>query len=119
MRANGPEPVLIQLKQAAQESEELESAFADLEAFEAREQLTVQKKWAGGKYIELLSFPDTFTEAQALGVITRLKELSYIEKVVAVSAFNLEFNAADFEREFAAAEQIPDATKRGLDTGSA
>jgi hypothetical protein len=46
----------------------------------------------------MLSFPSNFTEQQALAVIAALNQLPALEKVVPVSASNLEFNVADFTR---------------------
>jgi subtilisin family serine protease len=75
----------------------------------------VEKRWAGVKYLELVSFPKNFTEAQALAVVTKLQQLPSVEKVVAFSAFNLEFRSGDFSREFKANQAIPDVARRGFD----
>ncbi len=118
MRDNGPEPIIIQLKQSLLESETLDTELAALALLETEEGMTVEKRWAGVKYLELLSFPPSFTEEQALAVIDKFQQTASIEKVVAVSAFNLEFTPGDFGQEFGPTELIPDAVRRALDNAS-
>lgn len=62
-----------------------------------------------------ISFPATFNETKALSVIAALQKLPCVEKVVAASAANLEFDATDFANAFAPSDSIPDAARRGLD----
>ena len=63
----------------------------------------------------MLSFPSNFTEEHALAVIATLEQLPAVEKVVAASASNLEFQPADFTREYGANQTIPEIARRGLD----
>jgi hypothetical protein len=83
----------------------------------ARDQngLHVLKWWAGPKLLVMLSFPSNFTEQQALTVIGTLQELPAVEKVVAVSAFNLHFRSGDFVRAYGPNDTIPDVARRGFD----
>jgi hypothetical protein len=119
MRDNGPEPIIVEIKQSLRQSEALDSELAALAAFERDSHLRVEKHWAGAKYLELVSFPKDLGEKQALGILAKLQQLPSVEKVVALSAFNLEFRQGDFAREFAASQQISDATRRGFDVDRA
>jgi hypothetical protein len=114
MTDNGPERILIQLKQSLLDSQTLDTELANLALLEAEQGMTVQKRWAGVKYIELLSFPSNYTETQALAVVDVFQHTTSIDKVVALSAFNLEFQLGDFGQEFAPTDVIPDAVRRAL-----
>ena len=112
---NGPERVVVQLKESIRQSDQLDSALATLTSFQASSGVTVQKRWVGAKYLELVSFPKDFSEAQALSVIATIQQMSAVEKVVPVSALNLEFRTADFARPYDPSDTIPDAARRGFD----
>lgn len=114
MTGHGPEPIIIQIKESLRKSDSLDVEVAKIKAFEQDNQLTAVKRWAGTKFLELLSFPARFTEAQALAVIAKLQQSPAIEKVVAYSAFNLEFKSSDFAHEFGPNEVVPEGMKRGL-----
>ena len=115
MRENGPEPVFIQIKESLRQSDALDAELANLASFQQGASLTVVKRWAGRKYLELVAFPEAFTREQALAVIAQLQTLAAVEKVVTASAYNLEFRSADFAREYAPDQTIPDAARRGFD----
>jgi subtilisin family serine protease len=115
MRESGPEPIIVQLKESLRQSDDLDSELAKLASVERESSVAVEKRWAGVKYLELVSFPKNFTEAQALAVVAKLQQLPSVEKVVAFSAFNLEFRSGDFSREFKGNQAIPDVARRGFD----
>lgn len=115
MRDNGPEPIIVQVKQSLLLSDELDTQLNGLAALQQEKGVKIEKWWANGKLLELVSFPENFTEATALAAIDALQASSAVEKVVTVSAFNLEFKDADFAREYPAGQPIPDAARRGLD----
>lgn len=115
MRESGPEPIIVQVKESLRQSDDLDSELAKLASVERASSVAVEKRWAGVKYLELISFPKNFTEAQALAVVAKLQQLPSVEKVVALSAFNLEFRSGDFSREFKANQAIPEVARRGLD----
>lgn len=115
MRDNGPEPVIVQIKDSLRLSADLDSSLEALATLQADAGVNVEKWWAGGKLLELVSFPQGFTEKQALEVLKALQDSAAVEKVVAVSAFNLEFKPGDFAREYASNQSIPEAARRGLD----
>jgi subtilisin family serine protease len=112
----GPEPVIVQLKEAARKSDTIDIDLGRLHSIETSSGVAVVQRWVGRKYVEEISFPATFTESKALSVIAALQQLSSVEKVVAVSAANLEFDPADFSNRYAASDLIPDSVKRGFDT---
>jgi thermitase len=118
MTDTGPENILIQIKQSLLTSGTLDTELASLALFENQQGMTVQKRWAGVKYIELLSFKPSTTEQQAEAIVTSFQQLPYIEKVVAASAFNLEFQTGDFGQEFAPNDVIPDPVRRALANNS-
>lgn len=70
---------------------------------------------AGNKLLVMLSFGSRVTKQQAMQVIARLQQHPAVEKVVPVSAANLEFKAGDFRRQYAATDSIPDPARRGFD----
>src|SRR6267143_3078524 len=115
MRENGPEPVIVQIKESLRLSDDLDNRLSQLEAAHSQNGLTVRKWFAGNKLLLMLSFPSNFTEQHALAVIATLEQLPAVEKVVAVSAFNLEFKPADFVRAYVSNQTIPEAARRGLD----
>jgi subtilisin family serine protease len=115
MRESGPEPIIVQIKESVRQSDDLDSELAKLASVERESSVAVEKRWAGVKYLELVSFSKNFTEAQALAVVAKLQQLPSVEKVVAFSAFNLEFRSGDFSREFKANQAIPDVARRGFD----
>ncbi len=114
MRENGPEPVIVQLKQSIRRSDTLEADLASFAQVQRLHGLRVERRWAGVKYLQRVGFPAEFSRERALAVIATLQQLSYVEKVVATSAFNLEFKALDFVRGFSPTEVIPEAAKRVL-----
>jgi hypothetical protein len=119
MRANGPEPIIIQIKESLRLSDDLDNRLSQLAAAHSQNGLSVVKWHAGEKLLVMLSFPSNFSEQRALAVIALLQQLPAVEKVVAASAANLEFNAADFSREYASNQAMPEAARRGLDRDEA
>ncbi|MEY2521398.1 MAG: thermitase [Verrucomicrobiota bacterium] len=115
MRANGPEPVIVQIKESLRTSDDLDNRLDELVSVRNQNRLSVVKWWAGRKLLVMLSFPTNFTEQQAAAVIVRLQQLAAVEKVVPVSAFNLYFRSGDFVRSYGASEPIPDVSRRGFD----
>jgi hypothetical protein len=115
MRPDGPEPIIVQIKESLRLSDDLDNRLSQLEAAHSQNGLTVRKWCAGNKLLLMVSFPSNFTEQQALTVISRLQLLPAVEKVVAVSAANLEFKPADFVRQYASNQAMPEAARRGLD----
>src|SRR5437879_3763162 len=91
MRANGPEPIIVQIKESLRTSDDLDNRLNELTSARNQNHLSVTKWWAGSKLLVLLSFPANFTERQANAVVARLQQLPAVEKVVPVSAFNLHF----------------------------
>lgn len=114
-RENGPEPIIVQIKESLRLSDGLDNRLSELEAVHHQNGLTVKKWYAGNKLLVMLSFPPSFTEQQALAVIARLQQLPAVEKVVAASAANLEFKTADFAREYPSNHAMPEHARRGLD----
>jgi thermitase len=112
---DGPEPVIVQLKQSLRTSDDLDAKLTELALLERQCGVAVIKRWAGPKYLELISFPKDFTEDQALAVVAKLQKLPSLEKVVALSAFNLEFKSGDFVRAYLPGDAIPDVARRGFD----
>lgn len=115
MRENGPEPIFIQIKESLRQSDALDAELAALASFQQSAGLTVTRRWAGPKLLEVALFPETFTREQALAVISQLQALAAVEKVVTASAYNLEFRSGDFARAYAPNQPIPDAARRGFD----
>ena len=115
MRESGPEPIFVQIKESLRQSDDLDAELAKLAALQRESSLRVDKRWAGPKFLEQISFPKNFTEEEALAVIAKLQQLPAVEKVVALSAYNLEFRSGDFSREFAGNQAIPDVARRGFD----
>jgi subtilisin family serine protease len=115
MRDNGPEPIIVQIRESLRLSDDLDNHLSQLETTRNRDALDVVKWCVGNKLLVMLSFPSNYTERQALAVIGRLQSLPAVEKVVAVSASNLEFAPADFTREYTSNQAIPEAARRGLD----
>jgi len=112
---NGFEPIFIEVKPSLRLSLDFDSHLQALAAIEAELGLTVMKRFAGPKYIELVAFPASFSREQARAAIVVLQQQTYVEKVVAASAFNLGFRSGDFARAYAPNETIPEAIRRGLD----
>lgn len=94
MRANGPEPIIGQIKESLRPSDDLDTRLNELATRRQQERLTVEKWWAGTKLLVMLSFASNATEQQALAIIARLQQSAAVEKVVPVSAYNLHFNRA-------------------------
>lgn len=115
MRDNGPEPIILQVKESLRLSDDLDTALNKLAQLQREAGVTVEKSWAGPKLLQLVSFPKNFTEEEAVAVINALKECDAVEKVVPVSASNLEFKPVDFVREYPSNQAIPEAARRGLD----
>src|SRR5664279_4048041 len=108
MRDDGPEPIIVQIKEPLRLSDDLDNRLSELAAAHNQNGLSVRKWCAGEKLIVMLSFPSNFTEQHALAVISALQQLPAVEKVVAASASNLEFNATDFNREYASNQTMPE-----------
>jgi hypothetical protein len=115
MRENGPEPIIVQIKESLRTSDDLDNRLSELVALRQQQRMKVEKWWAGRKLLVMLSFPTNFTEQEALGVIARLEQSPAVEKLVAVSAYNLHFESGDFARTYGANDTIPDAARRGFD----
>lgn len=115
MRPNGPEPIIVQIKESLRTSDDLDQRLSELASKQHQNRLKVEKWWAGAKLLVMLSFPSNFTEQQALAVIGKLQQLPAVEKVVAVSAYNLHFRSGDFAREFGPQEAMPETARRGFD----
>jgi subtilisin family serine protease len=115
MRPNGPEPIIVQIKESFRTSDELDNRLNELTSTRNQNHLSVVKWWAGSKLLVMLSFPANFTERQATTVIAKLQQLAAVEKVVEVSAFNLHFRSGDFVREYGPNDTIPDVARRGFD----
>lgn len=115
MRESGPEPIIIQIKESLRQSDDLDAELPKLADIQRESSLRVDKRWAGPKFLELISFPKNFTEDEALAVIAKLQQLPAVEKVVALSAYNLEFRSGDFSREFPGNQAVPDVVRRGFD----
>ena len=115
MRESGPEPIIVQIKESLRQSDDLDAELAKLAALQRKSSLRVEKRWAGPKFLEQISFPKNFTEEEALAVIAKLQQLPAVEKVVSLSAYNLEFRSGDFSREFAGNKAVPDVARRGFD----
>lgn len=115
MRPNGPEPIIIQIKESLRLSDDLDDRLNELASTHGQHGLHVAKWWAGRKFLVMLSFPPDFTEQHALAVIETLEQLPAVEKVVPVSAFNLHFRSGDFVRAYNPNQTIPDVARRGFD----
>lgn len=113
MRENGPEPIIVQIKESLRLSDDLDNRLSQLAAVHNQSGLTVKKWYAGNKLLVMLSFPSSFTEQQAAAVITALQQLPAVEKVVPVSAANLEFRTADFARGYPSNQAMPEQARRG------
>ena len=111
----GPEPVIVQIKESLRTSDDLDNRLNELAAVRNQNRLSVVKWWAGSKLLVMVSFPSNFTERQATAAIAKLQQLPAVEKVVAVSAFNLHFRSGDFTRSYGANDAIPDVARRGFD----
>ena len=94
MRANGPEPIIVQIKESLRLSDDLDNRLNEFASARSQNGLSVLKWWAGSKLLVLLSFPPNFTEQRALAVIGKLQQLPVVERVVAASAFNLHFRSS-------------------------
>ena len=97
-RENGPEPVILQIKESARKSDTLDGELALLAEAQHRHHLRVERRWAGRKYLELLAFPEGHTRDRAQAVIVELRSFPFIEKVIPVSASALEFKAEGVRR---------------------
>ena len=115
MRTNGPEPIVVQIKESLRTSDDLDNRLSELASARNQNGLSVTKWWAGNKFLVMLSFPANFTERQANDAIAKLQQLAAVEKVVPVSAFNLHFRSGDFVREYGPNDTIPDVARRGFD----
>ena len=115
MRENGPEPIIVQIKESVRLSDQLDDRLDELASTYTKDGLQIVQRWAGSKFLFMLSFPSNFTEEKAVAAIRRLEELPGVEKVVPVSAFNLHFRSGDFKRSYDPTETVPDVARRGLD----
>lgn len=115
MRANGPEPIIVQIKESLRISDDLDTRLNELATARQQNGMGVVKWWAGRRLLVMLSFPSNFTQQQAMRVITKLEQLAAVEKVVPVSGYNLEFKSGDFVRGYEPSDAIPDVARRGFD----
>jgi thermitase len=115
MGENGPEPVIVQLKESVRKSDSLDAELTSLAATQRLHGVQVERRWVGPKYLERVAFPKSFSKEQALAAIQTLERLPCVEKVVPASAFNLEFRAGDFVRSYSPDDKIPEPAMRGLD----
>lgn len=115
MRDSGPEPVIVQIKDSLRTSDDLDERLAGLLTLGRQNHLKLEQWWAGSKLLALISFPSTFSEQRALDVVAQLQQSAAVEKVVALSAQNLEFKPVDFERAYRPDQTMPDAARRGFD----
>lgn len=115
MRDNGPEPVIVQIKESLRTSDDLDNKLNDFAAARQQNGLSVTKWWAGNKLLVMLSFGSRVTRQQAMQIIARLQQHPAVEKVVPVSAANLEFRSGDFRRAYGPSDTIPDVARRGFD----
>ncbi len=107
--------MIVQIKDSLRTSTDLDTELAALSVLEKANGLSVVQWYAGTKLLVTLSFPKEFSEEQAEKTIPLLQLSSAVEKVVAQSAANLEFKAADFARAYGPDEGIPDQARRGFD----
>lgn len=115
MRENGPEPIIVQIKESVRLSDQLDDRLDELASTYTKDGLQIVQQWAGSKFLFMLSFPSNFTEKEAVAAIKRLEELPGVEKVVPVSAYNLHFRSGDFKRSYGPDQAPPDVARRGLD----
>jgi hypothetical protein len=115
MRENGPEPIIIQIKQPLRHSEHLDNRLDQLRSTHNQHGMQVVNWWAGRKLLVMLSFPPNISHQQAVNVIEGLQQLPAVEKVVAASAYNLEFTRSDFSRAYGPNQTMPDVARRGFD----
>jgi len=116
MRANGPEPVIVQIKKSLRLSDDLDVRLNELASLRNQSGLHVVKWWAGRKFLVMFAFPSDCTQQHALAIIDQLEQCPAVEKVVAASAYNLEFKLVDFARSYGPGQTIPDVARRGLDS---
>jgi hypothetical protein len=114
---NGPEPVFVQVKQALRLSLDFDSDLRDLATTESQLGLTVEKLFIGSAYLERVGFPAGWTDDQILNALTQLQQLPAVEQVVAASASNLVFRSGDIGTEYSPDALIPEAVRRGIDSG--
>jgi hypothetical protein len=120
MTENGPEPILVQVKQSIRLDPNLDAQLQDLAALETSLGLSVTERWVNPQaYLELLTFPADFTYDQAISVVDRLQQSTEVQQTATASAFNLFFPLSYFSGEFGPNEDIPEVVRRGLDTPSA
>ena len=55
MRENGPEPVIVQIKESVRLSDQLDDHLDQLASRHNQDGLQVVKRWAGSKFLMLLS----------------------------------------------------------------
>jgi hypothetical protein len=115
MRENGPEPVIVQIKESVRLSDQLDDRLDELASTYTQDGLQIVQRWAGSKFLFMLTFPSNFTRQKAVNAITRLERLEGVEKVVPVSAYNLHFRSGDFKRSYDPDQAPPDVARRGLD----
>jgi subtilisin family serine protease len=115
MRDDGPEPVIVQIKESVRLSDQLDDRLDELASICTEDELQIVQRWAGSKFLLMLTFPSNFNEGKALNAISHLEALPGVEKVVPVSAFNLHFRSGDLKRGYDPTETVPDVARRGLD----
>ena len=112
----GPEPIIVQIKESLRLSDDLDNRLSQLEAAH-KNGLNVRKVVRGRQASRDAFFSVELHRTTGFDGDRRLQQLPAVEKVVAVSAANLEFKAADFVREYASNQAMPEAARRGLDRG--
>jgi len=113
----GPEPVIVQIKESLRLSNNLDTSLVALADLEESIGVTVQKRWAGVKLLQLIFFSKETTHEQALEIMKTLGESPAVEKVVPVSGFNLEFKAKDFARAYTPDQGNSTSRPAGLGRG--
>ena len=107
-----PTSIFVEVKQSLRLSLDFDAQLQSLAAHEASLGLTVERRNVGLKYLELLSFPSYFTEAQIQAAIQSLQSWPSVERVTASYAAFLVYPL--FDQAFGPQETIPEAVKRGL-----
>ena len=115
MRDNGPEPIIVQIKESLRLSDDLDSSWDALAQLQQDYAVTVQNWWAGQKLLELVTFSNEASHDDAIKAIKAIEDSGFVDKVVTASAVNLEFKPGDFGRQYPLYQDIPEAARRGLD----
>src|SRR5436309_1490946 len=118
MTDNGPDPILVQVKQSIRLAPDLDAQLQDLAALEVGLGLTVADRWVNPQsFIELVRFPADFTEDQIAAAVQTLFESPAVDQVVAIWGSFLIYRGFEFASgEFGPNDPIPEVVLRGLDT---